>query len=86
MLEPEDLKKLLDVAYFVEVVDEADAFLIAMNEQSAMTGSISAGSKTIMTTLFISTASSLTRVPAAKAWPKVFMKPCLTQQRQTGRN
>ncbi len=37
-----------------------------------------------MTTLFISTASSLTRVPAAKAWPKVFMKPCLTQQRQTG--
>lgn len=37
-LEPEDLKKLLDVAYFVEVVDEADAFLIAMNEQSAHDG------------------------------------------------
>lgn len=37
-LEPEDLTKLLDAAYFVEVVDEADAFLIAMNEQSAHDG------------------------------------------------
>lgn len=33
-LEPDDLKTLFDRAYFVEVVDEADAFLIAMNEQS----------------------------------------------------
>ncbi|MCF4099487.1 GNAT family N-acetyltransferase [Maritalea mediterranea] len=33
-LEPDDLQRLIDNAYFVEVVDEADAFLIAMNEQS----------------------------------------------------
>lgn len=37
-LEPEDLQRLVDNAYFVEVVDEADAFLIAMNELSTHDG------------------------------------------------